>query len=327
MRMIEQDKDMQEGLRFGKYRFIKPLGQGGEGSVWLAEDESLLRMAAVKRLWDGDEERIRKEAAFLRDLRHPMLPVVYDLFCAEGAAAGDGGDCMQNGLDGANGGCAVEPMRDEWYLAMEYIDGISLHKYIEDKGRVEEEQARRWAVSLLDVLRYLHTRKTPVIYRDLKPDNIIVCRDGGIRLVDFGAAVFRSFGEGTDGGTAYTEGYAAPEQKGTSGGRAYADERSDIYAFGKILYFMVTGADPGVPPFTTLPAFLYNPLLSGELERVIERCICREPEERYQVVGEALADLTKGTRGKSGRRGHFIRHVEKQVYLTQKEGYGLWGGG
>lgn len=323
--MTGQCKDMREGIRLGKYRLIKPLGQGGEGSVWLAEDESLLRMAALKHLWDGDEARIRNEAAFLRDLRHPMLPVVYDLFRAGGSVAGR--VFLQNGCDGTDGERVVEPAGDGWFLAMEYIDGISLHKYIEDKGRVEEEQARLWAASLLDVLSYLHTRKTPVIYRDLKPDNIIVCRDGDIRLVDFGAAVFRSFGEGRDGGTAYTEGYAAPEQKGMAGGRAYADERSDIYAFGKILYYIVTGADPGVPPFTALPAFLYNPLLSGELERVIERCICVKPEERYQVVGEVLADLTGKTRRKGGRRGHFIRHVEKQVYLTQKEGYGLLGGG
>jgi len=285
---------MQEAIRLGKYRMIKALGQGGEGCVWLAEDESLSRMAAVKRLWDEDEERIRDEAAFLRDLRHPMLPVVYELFHEEG-----------------------------WYLVMEYVDGISLHKYIESKGRLEEEQACLWAAAILDVLSYFHTRIPPVIYRDLKPGNIMVCRDGSLKLVDFGAAVFRSFGERQDGRMAFTAGYAAPEQQEAAGGCACADERSDIYAFGKLLYYMVTGADPGVPPYTALPASLYNPLLSEGLERVICRCISEEPEARYQVAGEALADLMGRSLRKGGRRRGFVRHVEKQVYLTEKEGTGI----
>ncbi len=295
---------MCEEMRLGRYRMIKPLGQGGEGCVWLAEDESLSRMAAVKQLWDEDEKRIRKEAVFLRDLRHPMLPLVYDLFYAQG-----------QGLS--------FPMEEGWYLVMEYIDGISLHKYIETKGKMEEEQVFLWAEAILDVLAYLHTRKTPVIYRDLKADNIMVCRDGGLKLVDFGAAVFRSFGEGINSEMVYTMGYAAPEQLKVCGGGANADERSDIYAFGKILYFMITGVDPGVPPYTTLPASLYNPLISEELERVITRCTCEEPRARYQVAKEVLADLMAGPRRRGGRRRSFVRHVEKQVYLTTKEGVGL----
>ncbi len=280
--------------QIGKYQILRPLGQGGEGVVYLAEDTSLARQVALKRLReDGDcGEAIRREAAFLRDLRHPMLPVLYELFFEDG-----------------------------WYLAMEYIAGISLHNYISKEGSVREEQACLWGEALLDVLIYLHTRETPVIYRDLKPDNIMVCRDGSLRLVDFGAAFLRSFGEKRDERMAWTAGYGAPEQQGMEERQPYADERSDIYAFGRTLYYMVTGADPGKPPYAALAPSLYNPLISPEFERMLERCTREEPGERYQVAAEVQRDLRERGRWKrgTGKRG-FLCCVEKQIYLAQKEG-------
>ena len=276
---------MSEEKQLGKYRIIRELGHGGEGSVSLAEDESLGRLVAGKREQEEKKEekekekerrepekepekreepkrgeRIREEAAFLRDLRHPMLPVVYELLWEEG-----------------------------WYLVMEYVDGISLHNYIRKQGRVEEAQARLWAAALLDVLDYLHTRETPVIYRDLKPDNIMVCRDGGLKLGDFGAAGLRSFGEGSGMRMAFSAGFAAPEQRGEDGRGIRADERSDLYAFGKTLYYMVTGTVPGKGSGMSFPVSYYNPLLSEELEEIIDRCTREEPEARYQVAGEGRA--------------------------------------
>ncbi|MDE7360088.1 MAG: serine/threonine protein kinase [Lachnospiraceae bacterium] len=277
--------------RLGKYRIIKTLGQGGEGSVYLAEDENLGRHVAVKRLREGEGEsgeRIREEAIFLRDLRHPMLPVVYELLCEDG-----------------------------WYLVMEYVEGVSLHNYIKKQGSVGEEQARLWAAALLDVLTYLHTRETPVIYRDLKPDNIMVCRGGSLKLVDFGAAGLRSFGEEGRARMAFSAGFAAPEQRGEDGRGIRADERSDLYAFGKTLYYMVTGTVFGTASGMMFPASYYNPLLSEELEEIIDRCIRKEPEARYQVAGEVMRDLTrKGGRGRRRRGREFVRHIEKQICLT-----------
>lgn len=298
---------MKENDKLGKYRIKGVLGQGGEGRVYLAEDESLSRLVAVKQLWDGEEKqndrdesenglraqetedgsgRIMQEAAFLRDLRHPMLPVVYELFYEEG-----------------------------WYLVMEYIAGISLHKYIQVKGAVGEEQARLWAGALLDVLSYLHTRETPVIYRDLRPDNIMVCRDGSVRLVDFGAAAFRSFGEREVERMAYTRAFAAPEQRPEAGKRVWADERSDIYAFGKTLCYLVTGAEP-TASYDALSPSCYNPLLSAELVEIIARCIAEEPKDRYQVVSEIVRDLERRGRRRGGGKKEFVRHVEKQVCLA-----------
>lgn len=308
---------MNEGQQLGKYRIIKSLGQGGEGRVYLAEDESLGRQVAVKRLWekekqrgeqskesggrngepverDGESgeqdggERIKAEAAFLRDLRHPMLPVVYELLCEDG-----------------------------WFLVMEFIEGISLHNYIEKQGSVGEAQARLWAAALLDVLDYLHSRETPVIYRDLKPDNIMVCRGGNLKLVDFGAAGLRSFGEEDGARMPFSAGFAAPEQRGEDGLGVRADERSDLYALGKTLYYMVTGTVSGASPDTSFPASYYNPLLSEEIEEIIERCTREAPEARYQVAGEVMRDLLRGGGRRKGRRGRgFVRHIEKQICLT-----------
>lgn len=291
---------MEVGAKIGKYRIWDTLGKGGEGCVYLAEDENLLGRVALKRVWQGEDEtgeEIRQEAAFLREMHHPMLPVVYELFYEEG-----------------------------WYLAMEYIEGVSLQRYIESRGGVEEAQACLWADALLDVLGYLHTRKTPVIYRDLKPANIMVCRNGALKLVDFGAAAIKSYGERQEGRMAATAGYAAPEQWPKKGQTARADERSDLYAVGKILYYMVTGADPGKPPYTALSIASYNPLLSAGLEQIIRHCIEEEPEARYQVAEEIRRDLRKRDLcRRKGGAGGFLRHVEKQVYLTQKDGVGLLG--
>lgn len=295
----------------GKYTVIRKLGQGGEGCVYLARDEDLQRLVAIKKVNRAEqgtegEKRLMKEADFLQQLRHPALPIIYDLL-----------------------------WENAWYLVMEYVQGITLSDHIMRSGYVQEKQACTWAEQLLDILGYLHTRKTPVIYRDLKPDNIIICPDGHLKLVDFGAAYRRSFGGEKERVMAATLGYAAPEQFGRLGAwehgerpkelrvghmerGAYADERSDIYAFGKVLYYMVTGADPVRPPYTSLSIRDYQPLLPNRMERLIRRCIQEEPSQRYQVVADVRRDLNRcGDRRGRLRRKSFIRVIEKKVWLTE----------
>ena len=311
--MEEREYTEYTGRPIGKYIPIRLLGRGGEGCVYLARDEDLQRLVAIKEIHSAvrnreSEKELMREADFLQQLRHPMLPVVYDLLWEEG-----------------------------WYLVMEYVQGVTLGAYIRRNGCVQEEQARDWAGQLLDILTYLHTRKTPVIYRDLKPDNIMVCPDGRLKLVDFGAALRKSFGGCREHGMAATPGYAAPEQFGR--GRlaecavrgekeeiikergvweAYADERSDIYAFGKVLYYIVTGADPARPPYTSRSIRDYQPMLSDGLERVIRKCIETEPSARYASASEAAEALAGSGRRRSRlRRRPFVRMIEKQVWLTE----------
>ena len=397
--LTKRVRELSDKSSIGRYTVLKLLGGGGEGNVYLARDEELQRMVAIKRMrtdteeqrideeqrdeeqrneeqrgeeqrgeGQGDEgqrgerqggegqrserqrkeeeqrreeERERKEqrkeqrkeeqekeeeqrkeekqqkeeerkilqeADFLRQFRHPMLPVVYDLV-----------------------------WDDAWYLVMEYIQGITLREYVGRSGYVQEEQACRWTEQLLDILGYLHTRKPPVIYRDLKPDNIMVCPDGHLRLIDFGAADQRDFGTHERGIMAATAGFSAPEQFGKMGDshisgltgrteqgymkqRIYADERSDIYAVGMVLYYMVTAADPGKPPYAGLSIRDYQPLLSDRLERIIRKCTKEEPAGRYQVVEEVRRDLDR-CRGRMRylRRRAFIRGIEKRVWLTEKD--------
>ncbi|MCD7725696.1 MAG: serine/threonine protein kinase [Clostridiales bacterium] len=286
----------------GKYTLRNLLGEGGEGRVYLAWDKALGRPAAIKRVWGEGEaagEELLREAGFLQKLRHPMLPVVYDLL-----------------WDGA------------WYLVMEYIPGISLRRYLQRNGLVPEEQAERWAEQLLGLLQYLHTRKPPVIYQDLKPENIMVCPDGSLRLVDFGAAFFRNYTGGIAEKGAFSQGYTAPEQRPEAGRLRTADERSDLYAFGRVMYYVLTGADPAYPPYAGLPIVSYAPLVRGDWEKILRRCMQEEPEERYQVAEDVMRDL-KG-RGKHGKwkdiriRPRFLRHIERSVFLTEKKSGGLW---
>ncbi len=282
----EVNRAETEKNSIGKYKVLRLLGEGGEGSVYLARDEDLQRMAAVKHLGKS-----RREAEWLQKLEHPMLPVIYELLWDE-----------------------------SWYLVMEYIRGITLRRYIDENGYACEEQVCTWIEQLLDVTEYLHTMKPPVIYRDFKPDNIIVCPDGHIRLVDFGAAVLRNYGSQDHIVMAVTQGYAAPEQLGLTGIGAYADERSDIYALGKVLYYMMTGADPAKPPYASLPVQDYQPFVSKKLERVIRKCMEEDPAQRYRSAEEVRTHLRKCKKRKYGlQRRHFIRGVEKKVWLTEMQ--------
>ncbi len=291
--------DAELRTHIGKYVLIKPIGEGGEGCVYLAKDCALNRFVAIKRVWNGSraaEEQIKREALFLQNLRHPMLPIVYDLL-----------------WDGA------------WYLVMEYIEGISLHNYIEKNGMADEEQGRKWTEQLLDILQYLHTRRPPVIYQDLKPQNIMVCLNGSLRLVDFGAAFDRNYGGEGEHRKAVSIGYAAPEQMQRKGCTAYADERSDIYALGRIMYYIFTGADLARPPYTDLPITSYAPAINGDLEGVLRKCMEEKPAKRYQVVEEIRRDLGRKRRNKIAgvRRKQFVRMIEKKVFLTEKKSVGL----
>ena len=324
--------DMEKREAVGKYRVIRPIGKGAEGDVYLAQDEDLHRKVAIKQVYKwqhkqcdkeissvedaAEEEMIREagcgkeekaagcntekigrdrgillEADILRQLKHPMLPVIYDLLWED----------------------------DIWYMVMEYIQGVTLQEYIEKNGCATEQQVYVWAEQLLDVMCYLHTRKPPVIYRDLKPQNVMVCSEDKLRLIDFGAAHCRNFGVRAMR-MAATPGYGAPEQFGRIGKGIYADERSDIYAFGMLLYFVVTGTDPARPPYTLLSIKDHQYFVGDWLEQIIRRCIRDNPAERYQMVQEIRKDMYKcGERFSKRLKRSFIRVVEKRVWLTEME--------
>ncbi|MCM1088614.1 MAG: serine/threonine protein kinase [Muribaculaceae bacterium] len=296
-----------EKVLAGKYELQRQIGEGSGGIVYLAWDRHLERPVAVKsqKLPENpaDCDMLRREMEMLKTLKHPMLPEVYDFFWEETS-----------------------------YLVMEYIQGMNLYQMIEKEGAIAEEQACEWALQIIDLFSYLHSHKPPVIYRDLKPRNMMVCPDGKLRVVDLGTAFFFRYSERRMVGMAGTFGYAAPEQLGDAENTMVkADERSDIYTFGATLYHMLTGFDPSLPPYGIRPVRTMNPALTSGIEWIVRRCTQVEPSKRYQSMKEVKADLERraylGRRhsiGRFGRKNRYVlKRLEKKIWLTDKKTVGL----
>ncbi|NLU52578.1 MAG: protein kinase [Clostridiaceae bacterium] len=197
-----------------KYRIVDILGKGGTSVVFLAENMTLGNLWAVKAIskdspWLSQEI---KEVNLLKELSHPMLPRIADFIEDESMC----------------------------YIVMDYFSGCNLSDYIKKHGKVPEKTLLQWTKDLIGVLDYLHRRNPPIIYRDMKPANIIMDDNGHIKLVDMGTARF-NHEDGTDD-TVYigTRGYAAPEQHGLG----TSDQRTDYYALGMTLIHLATGIHP-----------------------------------------------------------------------------------
>lgn len=242
------------------YSIIRVLGTGGMSTVYLAEHRRLHTRVAIKRISKKKlkEGNFDYEYRLLKKLHHPMLPYVLDAF--EDA--------------------------DFEYIVEEYIPGKTLKQVLEEQGRLEEDTGRRWMLSLCDVLQYLHNQSPAVIYRDIKPSNIMVQPDGTLKLLDFGIAR-----ENTDTSISSTNvgsyGYAAPEQLG----HGPVDERTDIYGLGMTFHHLLTGKSPYDPPYTLRPARELNPLLSVGMNYVLLKCTQANPARRYRDIRSLRYDL------------------------------------
>lgn len=247
----------------GKYEILKQIGMGGMSTVYLAMDQHLNKQWAVKEIRlraDDRESRVIiqsliAEANLMKKLDHPALPRIVDIIDS----------------------------RDTIYVIMDYIEGEPLSRILEREGPQPEEDVLEWARQLCDVLSYLHTRKPPVIYRDMKPGNIMIRPDGNIRLIDFGIAREYKEGKTSDTVALGTKGYAAPEQ---FGGQGQTDARTDIYSLGVTLYQALTGQTPSEPPYEFYPIRYWDPSLSGGLEKIIAKCVKPNPQDRYQTCAQ-----------------------------------------
>ncbi len=251
----------------GKYKILNKVGQGGMSVVYLAMNEKANKQWAVKEVRkDGikDFEVVKQglvaETDILKKLSHPNLPSIIDVIDTD----------------------------DSFIIIMDYIQGNSLNKALDEFGAQPQEYVIDWAKQLCDVLGYLHTRTPAIIYRDMKPANIMLKPDGNITLIDFGTA--REFKEKNLADTTClgTVGYAAPEQ---FGGMGQTDARTDIYCLGATLYHLVTGMNPCEPPYEIKPIREINPSLSGGLENIILKCTQRDPNDRYQSAAELMYAL------------------------------------
>lgn len=247
----------------GKYEVLREVGRGGMSVVYLAMDKRLNKQWAIKEFRKDKDDASKQialkalldEANLMKKLDHPTLPRIVDII-----------DDNQN-----------------VYVVMDYIEGESLNKVLDAYGAQPQEAVIEWAKQLSDVLDYLHTQNPPVIYRDMKPANIMLRPDGTVRLIDFGIA--REYKEGKAGDTEAigTRGYAAPEQ---FGGKGQTDARTDIYSLGVTLYHLVTGKNPAEPPYEIYPIRHWDPSLSSGFEWLIQKCTQLNPADRYQSCAE-----------------------------------------
>ena len=251
----------------GKYKILNKVGQGGMSVVYLAMNEKANKQWAVKEVRkDGvlDFEAVKQglvaETDILKRLDHPYLPSIIDVIDTD----------------------------ESFIIIMDYIQGNSLNKALDEFGAQPQDEVIKWAKQLCDVLGYLHTRTPPIIYRDMKPANVMLKPDGNISLIDFGTA--REYKEKNLADTTClgTVGYAAPEQ---FGGMGQTDARTDIYCLGATLYHLVTGKNPCEPPYEIRPIREINPNLSSGLERIILKCTQRDPNDRYQSAAELMYAL------------------------------------
>lgn len=257
-------------------------GVGGMGAVYVAHDlrfESVARVCAVKEMINtAPDPRVRqvsianfeREANILASLNHRAIPKVFDFF--------------------------TESTRS--YLVLEYVDGETLEDLLEQAGRpLSEDQVVDWALQVCNVLTYLHTLTPPVVFRDIKPANIMLDPEGHVVLIDFGIAkVFSTEQRNTMIGT---EGYSPPEQY-----RGTAEPRGDIYALGASMHHLLTGSDPRLePPFTfhERPVRELSPNVSPVLETIVTKALAYEPEERYSTAKE-MADALLQVAPDSRRR-------------------------
>ena len=249
----------------GKYRMVKPLGQGGEGSVWLALHLQTEQLWAVKIIWKTRQGRERHELDMMKQLHHPSLPRIIDTAEDE----------------------------DKVFLVMEYVHGRSLETILREKGPFSPEQVLDVGVQIGNALCYLHGRKIPVLHLDIKPANIIRKKEGTLVLVDFGAARKAAGGTGKEKSRG-TAGFAAPEQYDPDG---VLSEQTDLYELGAMLYYLLAGVCyvpdgekdriPGCP---------------DRLADIIRICLRQEPGGRYSSARQLCRALGKAGRRQRRRK-------------------------
>ena len=251
----------------GKYKILNKIGQGGMSVVYLAMNERANKPWAIKEIrkdgvsnYEVVKQNLIAETDILKRLNHPNLPSIIDVI-----------DC-----------------EDTFLIVMDYIEGKPLSEALKREGAQPQEKVIEWAKQICDVLGYLHSRKPPIIYRDMKPSNVMLRPDGNIMIIDFGTAREYKSASIEDTTCLGTQGYAAPEQ---FGGHGQTDGRTDIYCLGATLYHLLTGHNPCLPPYEMYPIRQWNPNLSSGLEEIIIKCTQKNPDDRYQSCAELMYAL------------------------------------
>ncbi len=252
----------------GKYEIQSEIGRGGMSKVYLAMDKRLNKLWAIKEIEKNTRDPYNNvvvqsaiaEANLIKQFDHNYIVRIMDII--------------------------QEPKHI--YIVEDYIEGITLNELLETEGVQPQEKVIKWAMQICKAFEYLHTRKKPIIYRDMKPSNVMLKPDGDIKIIDFGIAREYKDTGAKDTKNLGTREYAAPEQ---FGGMGQTDARTDIYCLGATMYHLLTGKTQGEPPYKFIPIRSWNPQLHQGLESIIIKCTKDNPDERYQSCAELLYDL------------------------------------
>lgn len=247
---------LKEGhLLDGKYQVIKVLGQGGMGTVYLCKNTRLEKLWAIKEI--KSDMDLTAESNILKNLKHTGIPNIIDIFCEE----------------------------DNLYIVEDYIEGNTLENIVKASKFLSKDKLSKYALALCDIIAYLHSFKPPIIYRDMKPSNIIITPEDKVVLIDFG--ISRLYKENKSCDTIYmgSIGYAAPEQYGMG----QSGVQTDIYGLGAVIHFMASGS---APLNITGPFKDENYVnVDIELKKIIEKCMQINPELRYSSVDKLKSDI------------------------------------
>lgn len=281
-----------------KYEILRRIGEGGMSTVYLARNNRMNMQLAVKEIKnDGSKSTeillkgLEREANILKDVDHPVIPRIIDIV-KHGSTI-----------------CVV----------MDFVEGENLADKLKEVGSFSQDQVIEWGLELASALDYLHSMNPPIIYRDMKPSNVMLKPDGGVKLIDFGTAKTYDIENNADTTALGTRGYAAPEQFGDAQGRGIykTDARTDIYNLGATLYHIVTGKNPQEPPYEMVPIRQVNPMLSTGLEQIILKCTKANPNERYQSCSELIYALEHYT---ELDESYIAEHKRKLTMFTASVG-------
>ena len=259
-----------------RYELVAEIGKGGMSQVYLAKDLRLDSYWAVKQVKNNSSiefAAFRKEVELLATLSHSDIPRIVD---------------------------RIE-IDDDYYVIMDFVDGSSLGRKVLNEGEQMEDDVVEWAIQICEVLQYLHNaRDNPIVYCDMKPENVMLNQAGRVKVIDFGIAKECRRGEKQQGTSVGTKGYAAPEQYKNASN--ILDERTDVYALGATLFYLLTATQPKAPPEGIPLVRKINPIVSEGMEYIIAKSTQANPEKRYQSIAEMREDLVNIDRLTGGYR-------------------------
>lgn len=307
---------MTTGLSSGtllkqRYEILKEIGQGAMGVVYLARDTTDNTRKAVKELncpaldprERADFEKLfRREARILKDLKHPNLPKVTEFF----------------------------EDNQKLYIIMEYVEGKSLNELLEaHNGPLPERRVLDWAITISEILRYLHNQYPPIIFRDLKPANLIESSDGTLKLVDFGIARYYHSQKICDTISLGSPGYAAPEQYR---GKVQTDARTDIYGLGVTMHVLLTNRDPSESPFCFPDVSSLNPQVSKKTSKIIAQALMTDRLFRFPSASDMNYALKTAQQSLISGKGSYapaampalISALPKQMLSSAANPASLW---